>query len=163
LRRRAGATQIRVDSLTVGPQSLAQGAIVTAWQNYTPTLTNFGSKGTTRNEAAWRRVGTDIEIKFSYTGDATAAGAGASVLLMSLPSGLTFDSSKSPTPGTLTDDDYFGTYREYSIATNATYSSVQQVYPNSLTTFRFVKQGTGGSLITSDLNVARSIYITGEI
>jgi hypothetical protein len=163
LRRRAGATQIRVDSLTVGPQSLAQGAIVTAWQNYTPTLTNFGSKGTTRNEAAWRRVGTDIEIKFSYTGDATAAGAGASVLLMSLPSGLTFDSSKSPTPGTLTDDDYFGTYREYSIATNATYSSVQQVYPNSSTTFRFVKQGTGGSLITSDLNVARPTYITGEI
>jgi hypothetical protein len=137
--------------------------VVTDWVAYTPTLTNFGSKGTTRNEASWRRVGADIQIKFSYTGDTTAAGAGASVLLMSLPSGLTFDSSQSPTPGSLTDDDYFGNYREYAIATNATYSSVQQVFPNSSTTFRFVKQGTGGSLTTSDINVTRAVYITGEI
>jgi hypothetical protein len=88
LRRRAGATQIRVDSLTVGPQSLAQGAVVTAWQSYTPTVSNIATSAVS---GRWRRIGDSMSINGSFT--PSAAGS-AGVIEFSIPSGFTVDSSK---------------------------------------------------------------------
>jgi hypothetical protein len=88
LRRRAGATQIRVDSLTVGPQSLAQGAVVTGWQDYTPTFNGFGT--TTGIDAKWRRVGSSLQAQIKFTSGTLQASTTARI---SIPSGLTIDSS----------------------------------------------------------------------
>ena len=97
-RRRAGATQIRIDSLTVGPQSLTQGAVVTGWQSYTPTLTGFTVAGlNATNSGRWRRVGDSVEISISTRMGATGTATGT--FSWSLPSGLTADANKIPTSG----------------------------------------------------------------
>lgn len=87
-RRRTGTTQIRIDSLTVGPQSLAQGAVVTAWQSYTPTFEGFGTA--TSVSAVWRRNGDTIEV----SGNFTAGIPNTTIATISLPSGLNLDSTK---------------------------------------------------------------------
>ena len=61
LRRRAGSAQVRLDSLFVGPQSLAQGAVVTGWADYTPTLNS--NTGVASVVGKWRRVGDSMQIQ----------------------------------------------------------------------------------------------------
>jgi hypothetical protein len=85
LRRRAGATQIRVDSLTVGPQSLAQGAVVTGGNSFTPTLTGFGTVSTYPLPFKWYRSGTRIKVVGQFQAGTPTAST-ASILL---PSNLT--------------------------------------------------------------------------
>jgi hypothetical protein len=89
LRRRTGSTQVRIDSLTVGPQSLAQGAVVTAWQSYTPTFVNL--VGGANISFKYRRVGQNVEINGRF--QTTTASPSTSVLVIGLPSGLNVDTS----------------------------------------------------------------------
>ena len=91
-RRRAGATQIRIDSLTVGPQSLAQGAVVTGWQSYTPTYESGVSFGTTSSSSFyWRRVGSSINIigKITVSGTGINLNGTSGYFTFGIPSGLT--------------------------------------------------------------------------
>lgn len=84
----------QIDSLFVGPQSLAQGAVVTAWQNYTPTFEGFGTVSSVIGN--YRRVGDTIEI----TGSFISGTPTATTVSISLPSGLNLDPSKiHPTTG----------------------------------------------------------------
>jgi hypothetical protein len=83
--RNANNTSMRLDTLLVGPQSLAQGAVVTQWQDYTPTYVGLGT--VTSTMAKYRRVGSTIETQIVVTvGTPTATAAS-----VSLPSGLTVD------------------------------------------------------------------------
>lgn len=136
--------------------------IITDWTAYTPTLTNFGSKGTNVNTAFWRRNGADIEIIFTYNGNAVAAGAGATSLQWSLPSGLTFDTTKLPN-GSFSDDNYVGSAKDYSVTTNALYSNSNQIVPVSATNFSIVKGGSGAYFTTDTLNIARNAYFSGQL
>ena len=47
--------------------------VVTAWQDYTPVISNFGSGGggVAYSYGKWRRVGDSIEIEFRFAKDAT--------------------------------------------------------------------------------------------
>jgi len=84
-----GSTQIRIDSVTVGPNISLQGAIVTDWISYTPTYTGLGNPNTTF--AQYRRVGSNLEIMARITiGTPTAVEA-----KISLPTGLTTSISTS--------------------------------------------------------------------
>jgi hypothetical protein len=77
-----------IDSLFVGPQSLAQGAIVTAWQSYTPTFSaGFGT--VTSIDAKYQRVGNSLKVSAKFT-TGTVAGTIASI---SIPTGITIDTS----------------------------------------------------------------------
>jgi hypothetical protein len=76
----------QIDSLFVGPQSLATGAVVTDWQSYTPTISGATATSTTY----YRRVGDSIEVEGFF--DCTAVAATA--LKIGLPSGLSIDSAK---------------------------------------------------------------------
>jgi hypothetical protein len=81
---------MRLDTFFVGPQSLAQGAVVTGWQDYTPTTQGFGS--ITNSFFQWRRNGSNIEIRAYFT----AGTVTASTAFVSLPTGLTLDTTKLP-------------------------------------------------------------------
>lgn len=78
----ATAYTMRFDNFILGPQAKLYGSPITDWVSYTPTYIGLGSTSTTL--AQWRRVGSDMEVKFDVvigTGTATTA-------LISLPSGF---------------------------------------------------------------------------
>ena len=86
------------DDIRVGPQVVSNGAVVTDWQSYTPTLTgvNLGTTGT--NTGRWRRVGDSMELMTK----AEAGGAGISLsgtIQISLPSGFSIDPNKITVAG----------------------------------------------------------------
>lgn len=85
--RNANNTSMRLDSFVVGPQSVAQGAVITRWQDFVPTISNFGT--VTNLIAKYARVGNTIFVKGSCTAGTTAASA----FSISLPSGLSFDTT----------------------------------------------------------------------
>lgn len=61
----------QIDSLFVGKQVALQGAIVTAWQAYTPTYTGLGT--VTSSEMYWRRNGDQLEVRGNFTTGTTTA------------------------------------------------------------------------------------------
>jgi hypothetical protein len=80
------ATTRYIDNVSVGPTNLAYGTIVTDWQPYTATLTNFTASSQTLE---YRRIGDSIEIK----GDITLNSAVTGDIQIGLPSGLVVGSS----------------------------------------------------------------------
>lgn len=78
----------QIDSLFVGPQSLAQASIVTAWQSFTPTGTWTSN---TTYTGKYRRVGdsAQIQILLSLSGAPNAAS-----LTVNMPTGMTIDTNK---------------------------------------------------------------------
>lgn len=79
----AGAITVYLDDFYLGPQVVQYGAPVTDWQAYTPTTQGFGT--ITNVDVYWRRVGSDLQVRGSFTtGTVTAAGA-----RVNFPSGLT--------------------------------------------------------------------------
>jgi len=78
------------DNVKVGPQSTLLASPVTDYTQYTPTFTAFGSVSV--HSVWYRRSGDSIEVLGRFTA-ATATGAEARI---SLPSGLTIDSTKVP-------------------------------------------------------------------
>jgi len=86
-RKRAGAVEIRLDNLIVGPQSVMLGTAITDWQSYTPT----GSwTANTTYTGKYARVGQNLilDILVSTSGAPTAAS-----LTVNIPSGLVIDTS----------------------------------------------------------------------
>jgi hypothetical protein len=92
-RKRAGAVEIRLDNLIVGPNSVMMGTAITDWQSYTPTVGTI-SGYTTSPAGYYRRIGDSIEIYVRWVKDGSA-GLGASVVTVSIPTGLLIDTTKS--------------------------------------------------------------------
>ena len=91
--RVAGTTALTLANVVSGPGLSAQGAIVGAWQSYTPT----GSWANTTYQGKYKRDGTDILLKVGLT--LTGAPSGTltfttTQLLNGL--GLTYDSTSNP-------------------------------------------------------------------
>lgn len=91
---------IVISDLIVGPGPSVQGAALSGWQTYTPTITSSGTapaKGATPavDSATWRRIGDSIEVFYQFQ-NANAGTAGTGVYLFSLPSGLTINTAALP-------------------------------------------------------------------
>jgi len=83
------AAVLNVTNVIVGPGIQPQGAVVGEWTSYTPTVTGQGA--VTIAYAAWRRVGSNMEIKAKWTaGNVTSAD-----LTVTLPTGYTHATSAS--------------------------------------------------------------------
>lgn len=85
-----GAVTVNWDDFSLGPQTISYGAPVTDWAAYTPTFVGFGTA--TNINFTQRRVGDSLEVLGTLT-----AGTTSGTLTVSLPSGLTTDSSKVST------------------------------------------------------------------
>lgn len=97
--RAAGSASswVALSSIVVGPGKLHSGAVVTAWQSYTPT--GSWTTNTTYPASYWRRVGENIEARGRV---ATAGAPDTAVLTINwLPSGVTFNTSKHSTNGSI--------------------------------------------------------------
>lgn len=92
------------DNVSVSPEVVVPGAIVTPWQSYTLEIrgeTSNPSKGGTisYDNAQWRRVGDSMEIMYSYR-QGLAGSGGTGEYLFSLPPGFTIDTSRIENDGT---------------------------------------------------------------
>jgi hypothetical protein len=78
------ASKITIDSMKIGPDEVVPGAIITAWQPYTATLTNLGNA---TQSLEYRRVGDSIDIRGAIIIGSTLP---TGTFLVSLPGGLSF-------------------------------------------------------------------------
>lgn len=74
--RVANSSALALSNVIVGPGKLASGAIITEWENYTPTFRNATGLTISTNISRYRRVGSvmeiDMRLGFSGTGTDTA-------------------------------------------------------------------------------------------
>lgn len=116
----AAAYTIQYDTISIGPNQLAKGAIVTDWVSSTPTVGFTGGTLSTSSMYS-RRVGDTGEIKVALKWSSIFTGGSATI---NLPSGWVLNSSKFP--GTIASPDYIlGRATLYDIsATNPYFASV---------------------------------------
>lgn len=88
------AWTFKFDNVSVGPQEIIEAVPVTDWRAYTPTFSQWGT--VTNINFFYRRVGDSVQVLGSFTAGTPAGGAAA----VSLPAGLSIDTSKLP-PNTL--------------------------------------------------------------
>lgn len=89
-RTSTGAATINFDDVQLKSEISQANLPMSDWVAYTPTFTGFGT--ITNNSTFWRRVGDSVEIDLKFTsGSATATQA-----QITLPNGITVDSTKAP-------------------------------------------------------------------
>jgi hypothetical protein len=142
----ASAMTMEIDNVVVGPQIVQYGAPVTDWQSYTPTRSETTNQTVGTN--TYRRVGDSIEIygQISWTG----AGSAASPFTVTLPAGLTFDTTKvsASAPGTT-----LGVFQWTDSGTNFRVGTVQ--YRTS-TTYSFILDSAAD-------NIFANAFASGDI
>lgn len=85
----AGAINLYWDDLTCGPQTAPIGAPMTDWIAYTPNFTNSGSVSNV--SAYYKRVGDSVHVRATWQNGTVS---GTNSFTISLPSGLSIDTSK---------------------------------------------------------------------
>jgi len=86
------AYELKVDNITVSPQTYVFGTPVTDWQSYTPTFNGFGTP--TSISMWWRRIGGNIELQGKFVAGTSTAAEGR----VSLPTGILIaDTTRYPT------------------------------------------------------------------
>ena len=82
------AYELKVDNITVSPQTYVYGSPITDWTSYTPT---FNGSPTTASVTFWsRRVGDSLQIIGSFQ----LTSVNASTTAITMPSGLSIDTTK---------------------------------------------------------------------
>lgn len=157
----AGAMSMLFDDFYLGLQTTSQGPAMSDWTSYTPTLTSSGGGAITLNATGkqdptgwWRRDGDSIEIITNWrngTGGVPSGSAGT--VQLSVPSGITLDTSKR-TAGT--DLGYtVGTASGYKLSSGSGYDREPTVaYSNGNLVVYF--PASAASLTVADLLASSS-------
>lgn len=145
------AYDIYIDDVIFGPGVTAQGAVVTPWQSFTPTL-SWTTNAT--NVGYWRRVGSEMEMRVmaSYSG-ASSAGD----LLLTMPTGYTIDASAIPGNSFITNMLTFG---YGSILDNGTNIFSLNPYVSSSTVVGFKRVDASGTYVAYPGGVDATTPIT---
>ena len=85
----SGTTPLYLNNVVFTPNGPAQGAAVSEWQSYTPTIGNLPGTPV----GYWRRVGSQMEINITMT----ATGAATGQITTSIPSGYSISSQSTAT------------------------------------------------------------------
>jgi len=94
-----GVYSLEVDRVDVSPQTTPNAAAVGGWNTYTPSIVDSGgtsvlSASPNVNVGYWRRVGSNMEVRFAYYHQTTVGTLGAAGnYRIKIPSGYTIDSS----------------------------------------------------------------------
>jgi hypothetical protein len=148
------ANTIRFDNFNLGPQAKLYGSPITDWIAYTPTITGFGTP--TLVNFSYARNGDRLLIEGSFS-TGTAA---ASIASISLPSGLSINSSKIPLSNTTSGPGLsIGSYDQSGFANNhgsivtATGTSSLVVYFASQTSTTTMLTPQNGSTVLNSSGV----------
>lgn len=136
-----------IDSVSVSPQLVVQGAAINDFISFTPTWTNGGTASTVT--ASYRRIGSSIHIIVNQKW--TAAGS-AATMSFTLPNSLAFDTNYVKTGGAETAEQ-IGHAQWWDDSVSKVFDL--SIYPSSSTavTFRQVEQTSdfqGSSLANLD-------------
>jgi hypothetical protein len=82
---------IVISDVVVGPGQVVQGAAISEWQTFTPTLSTGALGSVAYNQARWRRVGSNMEIEWRMLQSTGTAGSGS--YLITIPGSVTADTS----------------------------------------------------------------------
>lgn len=144
----SGASTWLIDEVFVGPQISSMGPAMNDFISYTPTVTNLGTGSTSAAAGKYRRVGDTVQIEFSITKDASG-GSGAGVVTISLPSGLSVDTSKisSGTNG------FVGTAQttNTTVAANSVITSYNSTYNGIIFTYTGTTNATGADFTANSV------------
>lgn len=95
------AGYVSINEISVGYRRAAAGAIVTEWEDYTPSISALAGTAPTlatvhNKSAMWRRVGSSLEINWAYNhASATGAANGSTTAYtFNIPPGLTIDATR---------------------------------------------------------------------
>ena len=98
-RTSTGALSVKMDDFQVGPKLSISGLAGSNWESYSLTIdgtTTAPTKGTiVRDEARWRQVGDEMELRYDFS-QSTAGTAGSGNYLFPLPPGYSIDLTKFP-------------------------------------------------------------------
>jgi len=145
--RTSGSTgAVIITNVIVGPGIQPQGAVVGEWESWTPTVNNAGSK-TFTNTGFWRQVGSSMEMIFKLTSNNVAAGAGAGVFQVNLPTGYNIPSNYQYPMAV-------GSAGTFGLLANSQFDRTVQVSADTAATLAFLKPATSDYYAQSDLNVA---------
>lgn len=81
------ATTIYLNSILMGPGTITQGAAISEWVSYTPTL---GNATASQISGFYRRVGSNMELRGNWRMSATGS---AAVMTFSFPAGFTLNTA----------------------------------------------------------------------
>jgi len=149
----ASAYTVDFANFKVWEPTQSVGAVITDWQSFTMTIgatTTAPTKASNAVESAkWRRVGSLMEIKYSYYHtSSTGASSGNGDYLWSIPSGFSIDTSVIPSSTTSTQArSHLGEF----IASNGTDMNSGQVraYDSTRLILRFNNGSPAGSIGSS--------------
>jgi hypothetical protein len=149
----ASAYVLAIDNVICGPQSTVQGAAISDWASYTPTIAGSPTPSGTNalNAGRWRRVGDSIELNlFLHMGSTGTAGSATSAI-WGLPGGLTVDIAKLSRGNSQTVGNamFWNTVSESNLIVQATATGV------------FIETTTGGPVQANNILTNYQIAIVG--
>lgn len=136
----ADAFEFKYDRVSFGPQVIQQGAIITDWEEFTPTGTWTTN---TTYTGKFRRVGGNVEIQY---GVSLSGAPNAASLFFDLPSGLSIDFDKLETVND--GDAEVGISGQYLNAGTARYRITGTVNDSNDTRIVARVYGSSGSTVT---------------
>ena len=146
----SGAITVYLDDFVLGPQVVQYGAPVTDWVDFPSVaagtlitaITTSPTYGTVAyNKAQWRRVGSDMEIRWDFR-QTTAGTAGSGTYLFNLPPGLSIDTNKVSVSSSNDDSKSLGVF-DYNDQAGSI--GTGYVTAHSSTQLRMVMQAQSGS------------------
>lgn len=151
----ASSISLYLDDFYLGPQTFSMGPAMSDWQSYTPTITS--SSGTLTNYTAtgnYRRVGDSLEGYFQIRW--TGAAGTWDTPYVSIPSGLTIDTTKFPG----TNDTASMTIGQAGSLRSAVSNQQLFVRYQSTTTVALLTTGAAGTYIGSDKGITNTVPVS---
>jgi hypothetical protein len=152
----ANAYQLYFDEFFTGSQAITQGSPITDWQDFPSVAAGTLITGTTTsptygtvayNRAQWRRVGSDMEVRWDFR-QTTAGTAGSGTYLFNLPPGFSIDTNKVSPSSTNDDSKSLGTFDYYDVGATAIGIGYASAYSSTQLRFTMQAQAASGSLGT---------------
>lgn len=142
----ASAYELKVDNITVSPQSYVFGTPVTDLINtFTPTIGGLGTGGVSAASIKWGRHGDMLVGRLTWTKDGSA-GTGVSTVTMTLP--FTVDSTKVNGTGDVVGNGYSSNGTVFQARLNGVYNQIN-----------LIRADTSATLTGSDVGAGRAYYI----
>lgn len=135
-------TAAYISDVTITPDPLGQGAVVTDWVSYTPTFGNV-TIGNGTSTGFWSRSGSTMSIDVALTLGSSSSITGP--VTVSLPAGYTIDNSKLPKTGAYEVALGTALCRDVGVITYAA-----SVVLNSSTTLAFITTKDAGGAVLSN-------------
>lgn len=149
------AYSLKIDNISIAPSKYVYGTPITDWTEFVPAISPIS--GFTLNQGWWRRVGSNMEVRYELLKNASV-GVGATAVVWTIPNNNQIDTAKVPSllSGTTTTVGHALTYK---ITNTTSFDRSVPSYIASATQIGLVQPGTGTSLIGTNFLAGCSVSL----